>query len=136
MALTIGLPKTDVVRQLVRVIIKTLFALLGAPNADAVAHKPFHNKGSFIRDTAYPVEHEHQQNVKLFLFGILLDKLYLVPVFRPYLVAGNALLLQFAYNRPAHRFTVFPAALSLHGNVCLVVVSLVELFIGGNAVKA
>lgn len=34
--LAVGLPKADVVRQLVRVIIKALFALLGAPDADAI----------------------------------------------------------------------------------------------------
>ena len=48
LALSIGLPETDVVGQAVRVGLKPLLSFLYAPDADALFSKPLHNEGCFI----------------------------------------------------------------------------------------
>ena len=66
-AFAVRLPEADIVEQLVNVVVKPLFALLGAPNFDAVLDEPFHNERRFVCDSADTVEHEHQQDIE-FLF--------------------------------------------------------------------
>ena len=131
---TVGLPKPYVVGELVGVIVKPLLTLLGAPHPDAVLDKPFHHKGRFIRDAANAVKHEHKQNIKLALLGVFLDNLHLVPVFRPYLVAGNAVLLFLVNNRPALFLREAVAGFTLHGDVRLVFIVVIHLLVGGNSV--
>lgn len=114
-AFTVSLPKADVVGELVRVAIEALLSLLGAPYLDPVLYEPFHHKGRFVSDTPDAVKHEHQQNIKLFLLCQFLGDLQLVPVFSPYLVAGNTFLLFLMDNHPAHLFAKGMTGFSLHG---------------------
>ena len=74
-AFTVCLPETQVVGEFVRVVIKALFALLGAPDPDAVLDEPLHYKGRFVCDPSNAVKHEHQQNIKFSLFGVFSDEL-------------------------------------------------------------
>ena len=92
-ALTVSQQEADVIGELVGMIVKPLLPLLGAPDLYAVLDKPLHNKGGLVCDTANAVKHEHQQDVKLPLAGVLFDDLELVPVLRPDLMAGNTVLL-------------------------------------------
>ena len=80
------------------------------------------------------VEHEYQQDVKLALLRILLDELQLVPVISADLIAGDAGLLLLTHDAPAHFCGELMAGFPLHGDVCLVVLIVVDLFIGGNSV--
>ena len=59
-AFTRCLPETDVVQELVDVVIEALFTFTGAPNLNALLNKPLHNKGCFIIPPANAVEHENQ----------------------------------------------------------------------------
>src|SRR5699024_290620 len=68
-ALSVGLPETDVIGELVGVAVKTLLAFLGAPYLDPLLDEPFHHKGRFICNAPDAVKHEHQQDVELFLPG-------------------------------------------------------------------
>ena len=133
-AFTVRLPEPDVVGEFVGVVVKPLLALLGAPDPDAVLDEPFHHKGRFIRDPPDAVKHEHQQNIKLALPSPFLDDLQLVPVFRPYLVTGNAVLLFLVNNCPAHFLTKGVAGFPLHGNVGLVFIVVIHLLIGRHPV--
>ena len=58
-AFAVRLPKPDVVGELVRVAVKALFALLGAPDFDAVFYEPFHHKRRFVSDTPDAVKHKN-----------------------------------------------------------------------------
>ena len=47
----------------------TLLTFAGTPNLDAVFNEPLHKERRFILSAAQTVKHEHQQHVKLLLFG-------------------------------------------------------------------
>lgn len=47
-------------------VVKSLFALLCAPDLDAVFDEPFHHERRFVGNPANAVEHLDQQNVKFF----------------------------------------------------------------------
>ena len=133
-AFSVRLPESDVVCELVCVAVKSLLTLLGAPYPDAVLYKPFHNKRRFVSNAPDAVKHKNKQNIKLALLGAFLDNLELVPVFSPYLVAGNTVLLFFMHNRPAHFLAKAMTFLALHGNVGLAVVVVVHLLVGGHSI--
>lgn len=124
------LPVADKVGQSVSVGFDFLLTLGCAPNTDIVTDKPLHNKGSFIRNTAYAVKHKYKQNIKFALGGILFDKLYFVPVCCPDFVTGNTFLLQFTNDSPAHLLGKTAASLSLHRNVRFVILGVVKLLPG------
>ena len=119
-AFTVRLPEANVVGQLVGMAVETLFALLGAPHLDPILYKPFHHKGRFVRDTSDTVEHEHKQNIELFLLRHTLDDLQLVAVFSSYLMTGHAFFLFLVNDLPAHFFAKRMAGFALHGNIGLV----------------
>ena len=54
------LPVTDIVKQFVHMIVKSLLPLYGAPNFDAVADKPFYHKRRFIISAPKTVKHIDQ----------------------------------------------------------------------------
>ena len=134
-ALSVGLPETDVIGELVGVAVKTLLAFLGAPYLDPLLDEPFHHKGRFICNAPDAVKHEHQQDVELFLPGQILDDLQLVTILCSDFVAGNTFLLFLMDNGPAHFVTEGAAGFPLHGDVGLVFVVVVHLFVGGNAIQ-
>ena len=70
---SIRLPETDIVCKLICVVVEALFPFLGAPDPDAIFHKPFYNKGRFVCNAPNPVKHEHQEDIKLALTGVFLD---------------------------------------------------------------
>ena len=111
------LPEADIVGEFVSVVVEALFSLLSAPDPDAVFHEPFHHKGHFVRDTANPVEHKHQQDIKPALPGVALDDLKLVAVLRPDFMAGHAILLLLMDDGPAFFLRKAVAGFSLHGDV-------------------
>ena len=126
--------RSNVVGELVGVIVKPLLAFLGAPYANAVFYKPFHHKGRFVCDPSYAVKHEYQQNIKLALFGVFLDDLQLVAFFCSYFVAGHAILLFLVEDRPALFLGEAVAGFALHWNIRLASVIVIHLFIGRNSV--
>ena len=134
LALAVRLPEADIVGELVRVTVEALLALLAAPHPDAVAHEPFHHEGRLVRDASDAVEHEHQQDIKLALSGVLLDDLELVPVLCPDFVAGHAVLLFLVDDDPAVLLRKAVALPALHGDVRLVAGVVVYLLAGGHAV--
>ena len=136
LALAVRLPKTDVVQQPIRMGLNPLLPLLGGPYPDLVIDQPLNDKRRFIGNTSNAVKHKHKENIKLFLNRILLDCLYLVSVFGPYLMAGNALLLKLAHDGPVLLLRELPAANTLHGNICLVVRVMIELLRCRYPVKA
>ena len=101
---------------------------------DIVCDQPFYHKWGFIGNAPDTVKHKYQQNIKLALLGVLFNQLHLVPSCRSDLMAGNAFLLKFTNQRPAHSLTKFPAPYPLHGNVRLVVVCVVKLLTCGNTI--
>ena len=126
------LPVSYVVQQFVNMIIKTLLALHGAPYLNAVFHKPFDDKRSFIVLAAQAVKHENQQNIKPTLQGQLLDFLNSVPILGRFLKTGNAFLGKLLDNFPAGlSLDKLPAKLLLHGNIVFL-----HLPHRGNTVKA
>ena len=116
--------------------LKPLLTLFGAPNANTIFHKPFYDKGCLIGNTAYTVKHEHEEDVKLFLPCRVFDKLYLIPVFGPYLMAGYAFFLFFLDDYPAHAFSELVTLQALHRNIGFILFIVVYLLISGNTVEA
>jgi len=125
------LPVTDVVQQLVHMVIKPLLALLGAPNLDAVVDEPFHNEGCFIIAPAKAVKHENKENVKGVQCSFTLDILYSVALLCGDLEAGHAFLRKLSNNVPTHLCGELMASLLLHGDVILF-----DLLQRGNAIQA
>ena len=68
------------------------------------------------------------------MLGKPFDRLELIPVFRPYLVAGQAVLLFLMDDHPAHLIYELVAFLTLHGDVSLVFIVIVHLLVGGHSV--
>ena len=63
------LPVAHEVQELVHATIQTLLTFAGTPDLNAVFDEPLHKKRRFILPAAQTVKHEHQQHVKLLLFG-------------------------------------------------------------------
>ena len=57
-----------------------LFTLVDTPYLNAVTDEPLDYEGRFFSSSANAVEHEHQQNIELALFGIFLDELNFITV--------------------------------------------------------
>lgn len=90
-ALARRLPVTDVIQQLVHMIIESLLAFLGTPDLNAVVDKPLHNKRRFVITASKAVEHKHKKNIKGAQGRFPLDLLYSVPLLSGDLEAGHAL---------------------------------------------
>ena len=80
LTLTVCLPEADVVGETVDMRVDPLFTLVDTPYLNAVTDEPLDYEGRFFSSSANAVEHEHQQNIELALFGIFLDELDLVTV--------------------------------------------------------
>lgn len=52
------LPESDVVQQIVNMIVEFLLPLAGTPDLDALFDDPLHNEGRFVLTASKPVEHE------------------------------------------------------------------------------
>ena len=104
---------------------KFLLTLNSAPDANVVLCKPFYNEWRFIGDSSDTVKHEYKQNIKFVFQCVALDRLDFVTFFCSDLMAGNALLLQLAYHRPALLFCKVPTTDSLHRNICLILLVMV-----------
>ena len=113
------LPVTDVVQQLVHMVIKPLLAFLGAPNLDAVVDEPFHNERCFVIAPAKAVKHENKKDVKGVQCRLALDFLYGVALLGGDLEAGHAFLGKLSNNVPTHLCGELMASLLLHGDVIL-----------------
>ena len=114
----------------------TLLTLLRTPYANTVVYQPLHHKRRFVCDTANTVKHEDKQYIKLLCTCQFFDFLYLITVFRSYLVPGNTFLLQFIDDLPTHPVAELAAGFSLHGNIRLVLFIVVHLLTGRNTVQA
>ena len=125
------LPIADVVPQLVDVVIHLLLPFHCAPHFNAVADEPLHHERCFIIPPPQAVEHEHQQDVKLPLLGILADLLNGIAVSSSYLEARDTLFRKFFEDRPPLALCKLTAALLLHGDIIFVYLSL-----GRNTVEA
>lgn len=125
------LPVTDVVQQLVHMVIKPLLAFLGAPNLDAVVDEPFHNERCFVIAPAKAVKHENKKDVKGVQCRLALDFLYGVALLGGDLEAGHAFLGKLSNNVPTHLCGELMASLLLHGDVILF-----DLLQRGNAIQA
>ena len=134
-AFPVRLPEPDIVGQLIGVVIEPLLPFLGTPNTDAVLDEPFHHKGRFICDASNAVKHEHQQNIKLFLFSVFLDNLEFIPVFCSHLMTGNSIFLFLMDDCPALFFCKPVAGFPLHGDVRLAPVIIIYLLISGHTIK-
>ena len=127
------LPETDVVHQLVHMLIKFLLPFIDAPNLNAVVGKPFQNKRRFVFDSSETVKHENEQNIKLFIQRRFFQFLNGVPLFGGYLEAGDPLLLLFNQDSPSHSGGEIVAGNPLHRNV---VFDHIDLLRGGNPIQA
>lgn len=99
-----------------------------APDLNALIDEPFNYERGFFGSSANAVEHEHQQNIEFALFGVFLDKLDLVSVAGADLEAGHAVFLLFVHDSPAHPFRKLAAGFSLHRDIRLVLLIVVDLF--------
>ena len=63
------LPIAHEVQELVHATVQTLLSFAGTPDLNAMFDEPLHKERRFILSAAQTVKHEHQQHVKLFLFG-------------------------------------------------------------------
>lgn len=125
------LPVTDVVQQLVHMVIKPLLAFLGAPDLDAVVDEPFHNEGCFVIAAAKAVKHENKENVKGVQCSFTLNLLYGVALLGGHFEAGDTFLGKLSNNVPTHLCGELMASLLLHGDVILF-----DLLQRGNAIQA
>ena len=130
-ALAGGLPVTDIVHQLVHMVVKPLLALLGAPDLDPILDEPLHHKGRLIFLAPQPVKHKDEQDVELPHGRFTLDLLNGIPILRGDLKAGDALLGKLPDDVPAFFLRELMAALLLHGDVIFF-----NLSLGGYAVQA
>lgn len=129
--LTGCLPVTDVVQQLVHMVVKPLLAFLGTPDLNAVVDEPFHNEGCFVIAAAKAIKHENKEDVKGVQCGFTLNLLYSVALLCGDLEAGYAFLRKFTDDVPAHLCGELMASLLLHGDVIFF-----DLLQRGNAVQA
>ena len=116
-------------------IIKTLFALLCAPDPNSVLDKSFYNKRRFVGDTPDSVKHKHKQDIELALAGKLLDSLYFVTVLGTDFVTGYAVLLFFVDDRPAHFVSKAVAGFALHRDIRFIIVVVIHLLVRRNTVQ-
>ena len=114
--------------------LEALLPFVDAPHPDAVLYKPLHHEGRLVRFAAQTVEHKHQQDIELALFGPLFDELQLVPVIGADLVAGHAGLLLLVHDDPAHFVGEVPAGFALDRDVRLVELVVVDLLGRGNTI--
>ena len=135
-AFPVRLPETDIVRELVGMIVKALLALLCAPDLYTILGKPLHHKGGFVSDPPDTVKHKHQENVKLAFLGPLFYELDFATVFGPYFMAGDTVLLFLKDDFPAHLFCETVTGFPLHGNVGLGFIVIRHLLVGRYSVKA
>ena len=134
LALAIGLPVADIVGQSVDMGVDPLLTLIDAPHTDVVLNQPLHHEGSFLGSSADAVEHEHQQDIKLALLGILFDLLDLVTLTGTLFEARDTVLLFLEDDGPTHLVCKLSTGPSLHRDVCLVIAVEVDLLCGGNSV--
>ena len=133
--LAVSLPKADIVEQLVNMVIKTLFALLCAPNLNTVLNEPLDNERRFVGDTSDSVKHKYKQDIELALAGKLFDRLNFVTIFGTDLMTGYAVLLFFVNDRPAHLIRKAVTGFALHWDIRFVVGVIVYLFVRRYAVQ-
>ena len=99
-----------------------------APDLNALIDKPFNYERGSFGSSANAVEHEHQQDIEFALFGVFLDKLDLVSVVGADLEARYAVFLRLVHDSPAHPFRKLATGFSLHGDIRLVLLIVVDLF--------
>ncbi len=103
--------------------VNALLALAGTPDFNAMLYKPFYHIRRLAFDPAKPVEHEHQQDVKMALFGLGFEFLYGIALAGGHLGAGYALFGLFQHHAPATISAEFAALDLLHGDVVMVYLS-------------
>ena len=64
------LPETDIVQQLINVVVKSLFTFLSAPYLNTIFGEPFNDKRCFVGDSPNTVKHKDKQNIEL-LFTVI-----------------------------------------------------------------
>ena len=131
-AFTRCLPETDVVQELVDVVIEALFTFTGAPDLYALLNKPLHHKGCFIIPPANTVEHENQQHIELVHDGPLLNLHNGIAVIGADLVTRDAFFGNLINDLPVRvGRRIFAAGQLLHGDVIMI-----HLADGRNTVEA
>ena len=115
--------------------VDSLFTFVDAPDLNAVVDEPFDHERRFFGSSANTVKHEHQQNIEFTLFGIFLDELNFITVIGADLEAWHAVFLFLVHDGPAHPLCELTAGFSLHGDVSLILVIVVDLLGGGDAVQ-
>lgn len=75
------LPETDIVQQLINVVVKSLFTFLSAPYLNTIFGEPFNDKRCFVGDSPNTVKHKDKQNIELLLTGKILNDLNLISGF-------------------------------------------------------
>ena len=88
------LPVTDIVKQLVNMIVEPLLPLYGAPNFNAITDKPLYDKGRFVISAAETVKHIDKQNIETPGNGFLLQFLHGVALFCRFLETGYAFFVK------------------------------------------
>lgn len=125
------LPVTDVVQQLVHMVIKPLLTFLGTPDLNTVVDKPFHDEGRFVIAPAKAVKHENKKDVKDVQCRLALDLLYSVALLGRHFEAGDTFFGKLPNNVPAHLCGKLMTPLFLHGDVVFF-----DLLQCGNTVQA
>ena len=136
LTLTVCLPEADVVGEAVNMRINPLFTFVDAPNLNAVVDEPLDYERRFFSSSANTVEHEHQQDIEFALFSIFLDELDLVTVTGADFESRHTVFLFLVHDGPAHPLCKLTASFSLHGDIGLILVIVVDLLGGGDAVQA
>ena len=130
------LPETDIVQQLINVVVKSLFTFLSAPYLNTIFGEPFNDKRCFVGDSPNTVKHKDKQNIELLLTGKILNDLNLISGFGANLVTRDAFFLLFVYNDPAHLFGKPATCFPLHRNVGDIVIIIIHLLLRGYSVQA
>ena len=134
LTLTVCLPEADVVGETVNMRVDPLFTFVDAPDLNAVVDEPLDYERRFFSSSANAVEHEHQQDIEFALFSVFFDELDLVTVIGADLESGHAVFPFLVHDGPAHPLCELTAGFSLHGDVGLILVIVVDLLGGGDAV--
>jgi hypothetical protein len=134
LAFTLRLPKTDVVEQLVNVLLNFLLPFLRTPYLNALANKPLDDEGCLVFLPAQPVKHIDKQDVEFLLQSGLADFDNGISVVSGNFITGDAFFGSGVNNLPTHTFAEFLAGTLLHGDVVFCV--FINLTLCGYSVQA
>lgn len=119
-----GLPKADIVHQIIYIRIESLLPLLRAPDFDPHFNEPFKNKRRLVRDTPKSIKHEHEQNIKFSFFCGDLQILDRITFLGRNFISGDTFLIKLLTYRPPHFLGKSATCRPLHRDIIMIDLSL------------